>query len=239
MNDQQDDSLFRNYQYVLDEMKAGDSWRLFRIMAEFVEGFDLLSRQEPMVSVFGSAKAAHDDQYYKMAVELGGKLAAASIAVITGGGPGIMEAANKGAFEHGGKSIGVEIDLPLEQAGNEFTNQSIKVRHFFVRKVMLVKYSQAFVIFPGGFGTFDELFEALTLIRTRRILPFPIIMVGESYWRGLIEWMRGTVMPSRYIRQDDLDAITATDDLDEVVRICQRSIMESTKAHWIMKSRAG
>jgi hypothetical protein len=233
-----EESLNRQYQYILDEMKVGDSWRLFRIMAEFVEGFDLLSRQEPMVSVFGSAKAGADDLYYKMAEELGAKLSTAGIAVITGGGPGIMEAANKGAFESGGKSIGVEIDLPLEQAGNRYTNPNIKVRHFFVRKVMLVKYSQAFVIFPGGFGTLDELFEALTLIRTKRILPFPIILVGTKFWGGMMDWLRDSVMSLKYIREDDIAAMTLTDNLDDVVRVCQKSILESTKAHWIMQSRS-
>lgn len=228
----------RQYQYILDEMKVGDSWRLFRIMSEFVEGFDLLSRQEPMVSVFGSAKAATDDPYYIMAEELGVKLSTAGIAVITGGGPGMMEAANKGVFESGGKSIGVEIDLPLEQKGNQYTNPNIKVRHFFVRKVMLVKYSQAFVIFPGGFGTLDELFEALTLIRTKRILPFPIILVGTKFWSGMMDWLRESVMEMKYIREDDFAAMTITDSLDEVVRVCQKSILESTKAHWIMQSRS-
>lgn len=228
----------RQYQYILDEMKVGDSWRLFRIMSEFVEGFDLLSRQEPMVSVFGSAKATADDPYYKMAEELGVKLSAAGIAVITGGGPGIMEAANKGVFESGGKSIGVEIDLPLEQEGNKYTNPNIKVRHFFVRKVMLVKYSQAFVIFPGGFGTLDELFEALTLMRTKRILPFPIILVGTKFWGGMVNWLREAVMGCKYIREDDLAAMTITDSLDDVVRICQKSILESTKAQWILQSRS-
>jgi hypothetical protein len=233
-----EESFYRQYQYVLDEMKVGDSWRLFRIMSEFVEGFDLLSRQEPMISVFGAAKATPDDLHYKMAEELGAKLSAVGIAVITGGGPGIMEAANKGAFESGGKSIGVEIDLPLEQAGNRYTNPNIKVRHFFVRKVMLVKYSQAFVIFPGGFGTLDELFEALTLMRTKRILPFPIILVGTKFWSGMVSWLRETVMDCKYIREDDLSAMIITDNLDEVVRICQKSILESTKAHWILQSRS-
>ncbi|MBI4666126.1 MAG: TIGR00730 family Rossman fold protein [Nitrospinae bacterium] len=231
------DDFVRNYQYVLDEMKVGDSWRLFRIMSEFVEGFDLLSRQEPMVSVFGSAKAAEDDVYYTMADQLGKKLSEAGIAVITGGGPGIMEGANKGAMESGGKSIGVEIDLPLEQEGNPYTDPKIKVRHFFVRKVMLVKYSQAFVIFPGGFGTLDELFEALTLIRTKRTLPFPVILVGRDFWQGLLDWLRNSPMDRRYIKQEDMDALTITDDLEEVVRVCQRSILDSTKARWIVESR--
>jgi len=223
------------YQYLIDEMQAGDSWRLFRIMAEFVEGFDLLSRQEPMVSVFGSAQTKPSDAYYDIAISMGEKLANAGIAVITGGGPGIMEAANKGAIEAGGKSIGIEIDLPLEQKGNDYTNQKVRVRHFFVRKVMLIKYSQAFVIFPGGFGTLDEAFEALTLIRTRKILPFPVILVGSAEWGGLIDWLKKTAIKGGYIEQDDLDAMHLTDDLDEVVEICRQSIAGSTKARWITK----
>ncbi len=232
-----DEGFSRKYQYVLDELEAGDAWRIFRIMAEFVEGFELLSEQEPMVSVFGSSRAMPDNQYYPLAVELGGKLAEAGITVITGGGPGIMEAANKGALEAGGKSIGIEIDLPLEQKGNEYTTQKIKVRHFFVRKVMLIKYSQAFVIFPGGYGTFDEMFEALTLMRTRKILPFPIILFGKSQWAGLLDWLRETIIPEGYIAQEDFDTIYLTDDLDDVVHVCQKSIVESTKSKWMKRGR--
>lgn len=225
--------LFEKNQFVLDEIKAGDSWRLFRIMAEFVEGFELLSKQDPMVSVFGSAQTNHHNGYYGKAEEFGAKLAREGITVITGGGPGIMEAANKGASEAGGKSIGVEIDLPQEKTGNAYTNQSIRVRYFFVRKVMLVKYSQAFVIFPGGFGTLDEMFEALTLIRTERILPFPIILVGSEFWEGISDWLRTRVLESGYIGASDMDLIKVTDDLDEAVAICKKSITDSTKAKWM------
>lgn len=232
-----DENFREQYQYVVDELQAGDSWRIFRILAEFVDGFDLLSRQEPMVSVFGSAQANPDTQDYLDAVELGKKLAEAGISVITGGGPGIMEAANKGAFEAGGKSLGIEIDLPLERAGNPYTNSRIKLRHFFVRKVMLIKYSQAFVIFPGGYGTLDELFEALTLTRTRKILPFPIILYGVDYWGGLLEWLKQSVMQKGYISQEDFDDIVVTDDLDKIVHIAQRSIVESTKSQWITRGR--
>lgn len=234
---EQEEKFYKEYQYVLDEMQAGDSWRLFRIMSEFVDGFDLLSRQEPMVSVFGSARAKEDDVYARQAADLGAKLAKVGIAVITGGGPGIMEAANKGAQEAGGKSIGIGIDLPLEQPVNRFTNQSITVRHFFVRKVMLIKYSQAFVIFPGGYGTLDETFEALNLMRTKMILPFPVILVGKKYWKNLLEWLKKSVMGSGCIDQGDLNAIHITDSLDEVVSVCQKSIVESTKSQWIMKGR--
>ena len=232
-----EDEFREQYQYVIDEMQAGDSWRIFRIVAEFVEGFDLLSRQEPMVSVFGSARSKPEDKVYQNAVELGKKLANAGIAVITGGGPGIMEAANKGAFEAGGKSIGVEIDLPLEQAGNEYTDTRIKLRHFFVRKVMLIKYSQAFVIFPGGYGTFDEFFESLTLTRTKRMIPFPIILYDTAYWGGLLEWLKAQSVENGYIDQGDYDAIEITDDLDRIVDIAQRSIMDSAKSHLLMKER--
>jgi len=234
---EEEGTFLKQYQYVLDEMQAGDSWRLFRIMAEFVDGFDLLSRQEPMVSIFGSSQASPKNHYYKLATALAGKLAKTGIAVITGGGPGIMEAANKGAFEAGGKSIGIEIDLPLEQSYNEYTNQKIKVRHFFVRKVMLVKYSQAFVIFPGGYGTLDEFFEALNLIRTKKILPFPVVLVGSKDWSELLDWLDRNIRGSGYIDRKDLDMIHVTDDLDEVVNICQKSILESTKSQWIMKGR--
>lgn len=232
-----EESFKEQYQYVIDELQAGDSWRIFRILAEFVEGFDLLSRQDAMVSVFGSARSKPDDDIFIKAEELGKKLAEAGITVITGGGPGIMEAANKGAFEAGGKSLGAEIDLPLEQAANEYTTASIKFRHFFVRKVMLIKYSQAFVIFPGGFGTFDELFESLTLTRTKRMITFPIILYGAEYWSGLLKWMKSQSIKNGYIDQDDFDAIQITDDLDKIVDIAQRSIVESTKSQWLMKGR--
>jgi len=229
--------ITRKFQFLIDDMQAGDSWRLFRIMAEFVEGFDLLARQDPMVSVFGSAQMKGGDRYYAMAESLGRKLAEAGITVLTGGGPGVMEAANKGAFQAGGESVGASIDLPLEQKMNAFVTQAITLKHFFVRKVMLIKYSQAFVIFPGGFGTFDELFEALTLTRTQRMLPFPIILVGVDYWEGLLEWLKDRTLEAGYIDRADYQAIVATDDLDRVVSICQRSIVDSTKGRWLTRGR--
>jgi hypothetical protein len=232
-----DDAFRDQYQYVLDDLKAGDSWRLFRILAEFVEGFDMLSQQDPMVSIFGSARSKPDDHFYKDAETLGKKLAEAGIAVITGGGPGIMEAANKGAYEGGGRSIGVEIDLPLEQASNKYTHHRIQLNHFFVRKVMLIKYSQAFVIFPGGFGTLDELFEALTLTRTKRMLTFPIVLYGSDYWSGLLDWLKDKCFTHGCIDTGDLAAIELTDDLDRIVDIAQRSIVESTKSKWITQAR--
>ncbi len=226
-----------HYQYIIDELTAGDSWRLFRILSEFVEGFDLLSRQEPMVSVFGSSRYSPESSYYNKAKELGSKLAEAGITVITGGGPGVMEAANRGAYESDGKSIGIKIDLPLEKGSNRYTTHDVVLRHFFVRKVMLIKYSQAFVIFPGGFGTFDELFEALTLTRTKKMLPFPIILIGSDYWEGLLDWLKKSVLEEGCIDEEDIAAIQVTDDLETVVRVCQKSIVESRKSEWLMKAR--
>ncbi len=226
----------KEYRFVIDELDADDSKRLLGIMAEFIDGFSMLSRLEPMVSIFGSAQPSLTDGNFELAERLGGKLANEGIGVITGGGPGVMEAANKGTFEAGGSSIGVAIDLPQEQKTNQYMTHHMKLRHFFVRKVMLIKYSLAFVIFPGGYGTLDELFEALTLIRTKRILPFPVIMFGSRYWRPMLDWLSGTVLAEGYIKQDDFDTIHLTDDLDEVVRICKDSISKSVKYEWIKKS---
>ncbi|MDH5638830.1 MAG: TIGR00730 family Rossman fold protein [Nitrospinota bacterium] len=219
----------REYYYLIDEMEAEDSRRLLGIMAEFVDGFSLLANLKPMVTVFGSAQPTEDDKYYKLARELGGKLARAKINVITGGGPGVMEAANRGAFEAGGLSAGVAIDLPQEQTSNAYTTHSMQLRHFFVRKVMLIKYSQAFAIFPGGFGTLDELFESLTLIRTRTITPFPMILVGSEYWRGLIGWVREQSLRLGYIDEADLECIHMTDDLDRVTELCITATQETEK----------
>jgi hypothetical protein len=214
----------RQYSTAIEELKADDSRRLISIMTEFIDGFTLLSGLEPMVPLFGSALAGADDRHYKMAEELGRKLAKAGITVLTGGGPGLMEAANKGAFEAGGVSVGAAIDLPQEQRVNDYMTHCLKVRHFFVRKVMLVKYSYAFVILPGGYGTMDELFEALTLIRTHRVHPFPVILMGSDFWRGMMDWLRSTMLAAGYIKQADLDAISVLDDLDEIVNVCRDSV---------------
>lgn len=219
----------REYYYLIDEMDTEDSRRLLGIMAEFVDGFSLLSGLHPMVTVFGSAQTKESDHYYVMARELGGKLARARINVITGGGPGIMEAANRGAFEAGGQSAGVAIDLPLEQKVNMYTTHAMKLRHFFVRKVMLVKYSHAFVCFPGGFGTLDELFEALTLMRTKIITPFPVILAGKEYWEGLMKWIRGDALKLGYIDEADLSRIHITDDMNEVTDVCGNAIQEANQ----------
>jgi uncharacterized protein (TIGR00730 family) len=197
-----------------------ESWRVFRIMSEFVESFETLARLGPAVSVFGSARTEPDRPAYQQAERCARLLSDAGFAVITGGGPGIMEAANKGAFEAGGTSVGLNIALPLEQIPNDYQNVEIDFRYFFVRKVCFVKYAQGFVIFPGGFGTMDEFFESLTLIQTLKTAPFPVVVIGTEFWSGLIDWMR-TVMRDEYqtISPADLDLFHLTDDVDEAVRV--------------------
>ncbi len=216
--------------YDIDELSGEDSRRLAGIMDEFVEGFNLFSSVGPLVSVFGSAQVKEDDRYYSLAGELGAKLAGSGIGVLTGGGPGIMEAANRGAFEAGGDSIGVTIDLPEEQPANRYVTHSLKTRHFFVRKVMLVKYSRAFVMFPGGFGTLDELFESLNLIRAKRTAPFPVILIGSDHWKGILDWLDSNVARTGYIMPDDLKSILLHDDLDEVVRVCDESVGKTSQS---------
>ncbi|SDF46465.1 LOG family protein [Klenkia brasiliensis] len=196
-----------------------DPWRVLRIQAEFVEGFGLLAELPRAVSVFGSARTKPDDPFYAAGVELGAALAQAGYAVITGGGPGAMEAANKGACEAGGMSVGLGIELPFEQELNEWVDVGISFRYFFVRKTMFVKYAQAFVILPGGFGTLDELFEALTLVQTTKVTRFPVILFGSAYWAGLLDWIRGTLADHAMVSPKDLDLITVTDDVAEAVRV--------------------
>ncbi|SFP84131.1 hypothetical protein SAMN05660464_4405 [Geodermatophilus dictyosporus] len=194
-----------------------DPWRVLRIQSEFVEGFGLLAELPRAVSVFGSARTKPDHPYYEAGVRIGGALAGAGYAVITGGGPGAMEAANRGAHEAGGLSVGLGIELPFEQELNEWVDVGISFRYFFVRKTMFVKYAQAFVILPGGFGTLDELFEALTLVQTRKVTRFPVVLFGTAYWSGLVEWIRGSLLESGTISPGDLDLFTVTDDVDEVL----------------------
>ncbi|MFO7761169.1 MAG: TIGR00730 family Rossman fold protein [Thermodesulfobacteriota bacterium] len=214
--------------YVLDDFKAGDSWRLFKIMSEFVEGFDsLASVKGPAVSVFGSARIRENDKFYQMAVEIGRGLGKAGYAIMTGGGPGIMEAANRGASEVGARSIGLNISLPHEQEENKYTNLPLEFRYFFVRKVMLVKYAMAFICMPGGFGSLDELFEAFTLIQTRRIKPFPIILVGSSYWQGLVDWLQDSLVFSRSIEAEDLDIFRVMDDVGEIVGYIKENVRKN------------
>ena len=197
-----------------------DTWRVFRIMAEFVEGFEVLSRLGPAVSIFGSARTPPDNPCYRQAEDLAAKLVENEFAVITGGGPGIMEAANKGARRAGGKSVGLNIHLPVEQAPNPYQNISIHFHYFFSRKVCFVKYSVGFVFMPGGFGTLDELFEVMTLVQTQRIPEFPIILFGREHWQGLLKWVKTTVLDkNQFISPGDMDLIRVTDEPQEVIDV--------------------
>jgi uncharacterized protein (TIGR00730 family) len=196
-----------------------DPWRIFRIMAEFVESFETLSQVGPAVTVFGSARTKPSNKDYKATVRLCKALAQNNFAVITGGGPGIMEAANKGAAEGGGLSVGLNIKLPHEQEGNPYANLPIDFHYFFSRKVCLAKYSTAFVYLPGGFGTMDEFFEILTLVQTRKIPRFPLVLYGKDYWRGLFRWINSTLKKGRYISPKDTELVTLTDDPDEAVEV--------------------
>jgi uncharacterized protein (TIGR00730 family) len=200
------------------DWKSKDAWRALRILSEFVEGFDSLADLPTAVSVFGSARTKASSPECEMAERLGGALARAGYAVITGGGPGVMEAANKGAIEAGGLSVGLGIELPFEQGLNDWCDVGIDFRYFFARKTMFVKYAQAFVVLPGGFGTMDELFEALTLVQTGKVTRFPVVLMGTAYWSGLIEWLRSTMAVDGKISPTDLDLLLLTDDVDEAVR---------------------
>lgn len=195
-----------------------DAWRVFRITAEFVEGFETMISLGPSVAIFGSSVTKGNDRYYNMAAVLSAKLCKKGFAIITGGGPGIMEAANEGAKAAGGKSCGLCIDIPTEEAPNPFIDRHylLRFRYFFVRKVMFVRYAQSFVVFPGGFGTLDELFESLTLIKTKKISSFPVYLVGKAYWSGLVEWLQDTPLNQHCIKAEDLKLFTLTDDLDEI-----------------------
>ncbi len=200
------------------EWKTKDAWRALRILSEFVEGFDTLADLPRAVSVFGSARSKPDSVECETAERLGAALARAGYAVITGGGPGVMEAANKGCAEAGGLSVGLGVELPFEQGINPWVDLGIDFRYFFARKTMFVKYAQAFVVLPGGFGTMDELFEALTLVQTRKVTRFPVVLMGSEYWGGLLDWMRGTMAAEGKISPVDLDLVCVTDDVDEAVR---------------------
>jgi len=200
-----------------------DPWRVLRIQSEFVEGFGALAELGPAISVFGSARTRREQPEYALAERLGAELANAGYAVITGGGPGIMEAVNKGCCEAGGVSVGLGIELPFEQSMNEWVDIGLVFRYFFARKTMFLKYSRGFVVLPGGFGTFDEMFEALTLVQTRKVTAFPVVLVGTRYWQGLIDWIRGTVLESGRISPPDLDLIQLTDDVDEAVAFIRRA----------------
>lgn len=209
-------------QYLIDDFTVQDPWRIFRIMAEFVDGFEDLARLPPAVSVFGSARSKPGDEDYKKAEEIGRLLVGEKYCLITGGGPGIMEAANKGAYEAGGESVGINIELPLEQKPNPYLTKLVSCRYFFVRKVMFVKYAQAFVIMPGGFGTLDEFFESITLIQTHKIMPFPVILFDSAYWAGLLDWMKGKLLKEDKISQSDYELFHLVDEVEEVVEVIKK-----------------
>jgi len=206
-------------QYVIDDISAAESWRMFRIMAEFVDGFEAMAHIKAGISIFGSARAPADSEPYRRAYELARAISLEGFAVITGGGPGVMEAANKGAWDAGGESVGMNIELPMEQRPNPYIKTFLTFRYFFVRKVMFVKYSRAFVIMPGGFGTLDELFESVTLIQTHKILPFPVILVGRDFWAPLIAWIEKTLLPHQLVSAQDKDILKVVDTTEEVLTI--------------------
>jgi hypothetical protein len=206
-------------------MNSEDVWRIFRIMAEFVEGFETLSRAGPCVTIFGSARTPEDHPHYKMTVETARAFAEAGFGVISGGGPGIMEAANRGAHEVGKTpSIGLNIQLPFEQSANPYIKTMLSFRHFFVRKVMFLKYTSAVIIMPGGFGTLDELFETLTLIQTEKVTPMPLILMGKDFWKDMVGWIKGTMLGEKYICPKDMDLMPMTDDPAEAVAIVKKSV---------------
>ena len=208
--------------YEINDLAKEESWRMFRIIGEMVEGFDKLSGVEPAVTIYGSARITPQDELYSQTAEIARRLGELGFSIITGGGPGIMEAANKGAAEAGVKSIGLNIELPIEQVCNAYATKVITFKHFFVRKVMLVKYAIAFVIMPGGLGTMDELTEVLTLIQTHKIKPFPVILYDNKFWKGFQEWLRGTVLTRGYVSEVDFDLLRICDDPTNVVETVQQ-----------------
>lgn len=215
----------------MEDLAKSDTWRVFRIMAELVEGFEALSNVGPAVTIFGSARLEPGSPYYNKCLKVAENLARSGFTVISGGGPGIMEAANKGAQKGNGTSVGLNIALPMEQAPNEFQDIKVEFRYFFVRKLMFVKYAVGYVIFPGGFGTMDELFEALTLMQTKKIRSFPVILVGRQYWAGLIEWMRQTVLAEKNIDPGDLDLFHIVEEPGEVCEIIAKRYRDRTASY--------
>lgn len=212
-------------QYLIDAMTVQDSWRMFKIIAEFVDGFENLSDIYPAVSIFGSARVRPGGPVYEKTVTIARKLAESGFNIITGGGPGVMEAGNKGAAEAGAVSVGLNIQLPMEQKGNSYANLALQFNYFFIRKVMFLKYAQAYIGMPGGFGTLDEIFEAITLIQTKRLRAFPVILVGSDYWGPLWDWIRTTLLESKHISPADLELITILDDPDEVAHTIKRIVV--------------
>ena len=212
-------------QFLIDDLKIGEAWRLFKIMGEFVEGIDTLHDLGPAVSIFGSARTQPDDPVYKKTEQIAALFAKKKFAVITGGGEGVMEAANKGAAEAGGTSVGLNILLPFEQTPNQHANIKLDFKYFFIRKVMFIKYASAYIIMPGGFGTLDELFEAVTLIQTHRIKPFPLILVGSDFWEGLIDWIKNQQLAEKLISLEDLEILQVMDDPEEIVKAVQKVVI--------------
>lgn len=213
----------RNNYSSFEDFRKMDPWRIFRIMAEFVEGFEAMAHVENGVSIFGSARTPENDKYYQMAMELGGLLTKKGFTVITGGGPGIMEAANRGAKDAGGVSIGLNIDLPFEQEANPYIGKLLSFRYFFCRKVMFSKYSQAIIAMPGGFGTLDELYEHLTLVQTHKMTPIPVILVGREFWRGLVDWTKDVLLArEKYISPADMDLFQIADSAEEAASILEK-----------------
>lgn len=215
----------RSKQFLIDDLSMKESWRLFKIMSEIVDGFENLSEIGPAVSMFGSARVKPEDALYKKTEEIAAKLSKAGYSVITGGGPGLMEAGNKGAFENGGESIGLHIHLPMEQHNNQFLHVRSDFRYFFIRKLMFIKYALAYVALPGGYGTLDELAEALVLIQTHRIKPFPIVLFGTEFWGGLVDWFKDQIVKNGFASEDDLNLFIVTDDPDEVVRHIKKHVI--------------
>jgi uncharacterized protein (TIGR00730 family) len=218
-----------NADFLLEDFTRQDPWRMFRIMAEFVDGFEALADCSPAVSIFGSARVTPDHPDYQKAETIARQLAREGFAVITGGGPGVMEAANKGAHEAGGRSVGLNIELPMEQSPNTYSNIRVSFRYFFVRKVMFVKYASGFVILPGGFGTLDELFEAITLIQTGKIRPFPVVLVGQAYWAGLVAWIRDVMMQDQKISAKDLAILRVVETAEEAVAVINEYYPSATR----------
>ncbi len=209
------------YGYEINDLAKEESWRMFRIMGELVEGFDKLTGIEPAVTIYGSARLTADDELYAKTEEIAHRLGVMGFSIITGGGPGVMEAANKGALKAGVTSVGLNIELPVEQACNAYATKTITFNHFFVRKVMLVKYATAFVIMPGGLGTLDELTEVLTLIQTYKIKPFPVVLFDSKYWKGFLDWLRSAVLTREFISEDDFNLLRVCDHPEEVIEIVQ------------------
>ena len=216
--------------YEINDLAKEESWRMFRVMGELVEGFDKLSSIEPAVTIYGSARLGADDELYTQTEEIALRLGELGFSIITGGGPGVMEAANKGALKAGVTSVGLNIELPEEQVCNDYTTKSITFNHFFVRKVMLVKYAAAFVIMPGGLGTLDELTEVLTLMQTHKIKPFPVVLFDSKYWKGFLGWLRSSVLTRDFISEDDFSLLRVCDSPDEVIEAVQK---------WYVKQEVG